>query len=436
VTGVIVLRADRWADVDAGQVRSPAVIVVDGSQITAVNPTEPLLDSATLLDLGDVTLLPGLMDMELNLLIGGPGGPDGLPSPMHGVQDDPAYRTLRGAVNAQTTLDAGFTTVRNLGLMVKTGGYLLDVALQRAIDQGWHAGPRIVPAGHAVTPYGGHLDPTVFQRLAPGIMPLSVAEGIANGVPEVRACVRYQIRHGARVIKVSASGGVMSHSTAPGSQQYSDEEFAAIADEAHRAGVRVAAHAIGDTAIRACIRAGIDCIEHGFLATDETIQMMVDNGTFLVSTTYLTEAMAVDRVAPELRKKAEEVFPRAQSMLPKAIAAGVRVACGTDAPAIPHGQNAKELCALVDRGMTPMQALRAATLTSAELIDADDELGRLAPGYLADIIAVSGDPSHDIAAALDVRFVMKNGRIHKWAEKDTAGGPCGAWQADTRPSTH
>ena len=293
------------------------------------------------IDLGDVTLLPGLMDMELNLLIGGPGGPEGLPTPMHGVQDDPAYRTLRGAVNARTTLDAGFTTVRNLGLMVKTGGYLLDVALQRAIDQGWHAGPRIYPAGHAVTPYGGHLDPTVFQRLAPGIMPLSVAEGIANGVPDVIACVRYQIRHGAKLIKVSASGGVMSHSTGPGAQQYSDAEFAAIADEAHRAGVRVAAHAVGDSAIRACIRAGIDCIEHGFLATDDTIQMMVDHGTFLVSTTYLTEAMAIDRIAPELRKKAEDVFPRAKAMLPKAIAAGVRIACGTDAPAIPHGQNAE-----------------------------------------------------------------------------------------------
>ena len=353
------------------------------------------------------------MDMELNLLIGGPGGPEGLPSPMHGVQDDPAYRTLRGAVNARTTLEAGFTTVRNLGLMVKTGGYLLDVALQRAIEQGWHIGPRIYPAGHAVTPYGGHLDPTVFQRLAPGIMPLSVAEGIANGVDEVRACVRYQIRHGAKLIKVSASGGVMSHSTAPGAQQYSDDEFAAIADEAHRAGVRVAAHAVGDSAIRACIRAGIDCIEHGFLATDDTIQMMVDTGTFLVSTTYLTEAMAIDRIAPELRKKAEVVFPQAQAMLPKAIAAGVRIACGTDAPAIPHGQNAKELCALVSRGMTPMQALRAATITSAELIEADDELGRIAPGYLADIVAVPDDPSRDIAVTLDVRFVMKNGVVYK-----------------------
>lgn len=412
-TGVTVLRAARWLDIDAGVVRSPAVVVIEDGRITTINPEAPVEDSAEEIDLGDVTLLPGLMDMELNLLIGGPGNPDGLPTPMHGVQDDPAYRTLRAAVNARTTLEAGFTTVRNLGLMVKTGGYLLDVALQRAIDQGWHVGPRIYPAGHAVTPYGGHLDPTVFQRLAPGVMPLSVAEGIANGVPDVTACVRYQIRHGAKLIKVSASGGVMSHSTSPGAQQYSDAELAAIADEAHRAGRRVAAHAIGDSAIRACIRAGIDCIEHGFLASDATLEMMVEHGTFLVSTTYLTDAMAVDRIAPELRKKAAEVFPRAKAMLPRAIEAGVRIACGTDAPAIPHGQNAKELVALVARGMTPLQALRAATTTSAELIDAGDELGRLAPGYCADIIAVPNDPTRDIGTTADVRFVMKDGRVYK-----------------------
>ena len=296
--------------------------------------------------------------------------------------------------------------------MVKTGGYLLDVALQRAIDQGWHVGPRIYPAGHAVTPYGGHLDPTVFQRLAPGIMPLSVAEGIANGVDEVRACVRYQVRHGAKLIKVSASGGVMSHSTAPGAQQYSDDEFAAIADEAHRAGVRVAAHAVGDSAIRACIRAGIDCIEHGFLATDDTIQMMADTGTFLVSTTYLTEAMAIDRIAPELRKKAEVVFPQAQAMLPKAIAAGVRIACGTDAPAIPHGQNAKEI---VRAGRPRHDADAGDAGGDGHQRRADRgrrRTGPLAPGYLADIIAVPGDPSRDIATTLDVRFVMKDGSVY------------------------
>ncbi|HSA53572.1 MAG TPA: amidohydrolase family protein [Yinghuangia sp.] len=412
MTGPVVLRAARWLDSDAGQVRSPAVIVVEGNRITAVNPGR-IPEGATELDLGDVTLLPGLMDMELNFLIGGPETPTGLPLPMHGVQDDPAYRTIRATLNARTTLMAGFTTVRNLGLMVKTGGYLLDVALQRAVDQGWVEGPRIIPAGHAITPYGGHLDPTVFQRLAPGIMPLSIGEGIANGVGEVRACVRYQIRHGAKVIKVSASGGVMSHSTGPGAQQYSDEELAAIADEAHRAGIRVAAHAVGDSAVQACIRAGIDCIEHGFLASEETLKMMADHGTFLVSTTYLTDAMDIARAAPELRKKAAEVFPRAKSMLPKAVAAGVRIACGTDAPAVPHGDNAKELAALVSRGMTPMQALHAATVTSAELVGLNDELGRLREGFLADVIAVPGDPTQDITVTQDVRFVMKDGRVHK-----------------------
>jgi imidazolonepropionase-like amidohydrolase len=331
---------------------------------------------------------------------------------MHGVQDDPAYRTLRATLNARKTLLAGFTTVRNLGLMVKTGGYLLDVALQRVIDQGWIDGPRIIPAGHAITPYGGHLDPRVFQRMAPGVMPVSVEEGIANGVAQVQECVRYQIRHGAKVIKVSASGGVMSHSTSPGSQQYSDAELAAIADEAHRSGLRVAAHAVGDSAVKACIRAGIDCIEHGFLAEDDTIQMMADHGTFLVSTTYLTDAMDIERAAPELQRKAAEVFPKAKSMLPKAIAAGVKIACGTDAPAVPHGDNAKELGALVQRGMTPMQALRAATLTSAALIEMDGELGQLNPGYLADVIAVPGDPTTDITVTQDIRFVMKDGRIY------------------------
>jgi imidazolonepropionase-like amidohydrolase len=406
----VVLRADRWFDVDSGELRTPAVVTVEGDRIVGTDPSDAP-DDARVIDLGDVALLPGLMDMELNFVIGGPETPTGLPLPMHGVQDDPPYRTLRGLINARKTLLAGFTTVRNLGLMVKTGGYLLDVALQRTIDQGWFDGPRIIPAGHAITPYGGHLDPTVFQRLAPGIMPLSVAEGIANGVGQVRECVRYQIRHGAKVIKVSASGGVMSHSTGPGSQQYSDEELVAIADEAHRAGLRVAAHAIGDSAVRACIRAGIDCIEHGFLAEDDTIRMMAEHGTFLVSTTYLTDAMDIERAAPELQKKAAEVFPKAKAMLPKAVAAGVKIACGTDAPAVPHGDNAKELGALVDRGMTPAQALRAATVTSAELIAMDDELGRLAPGYLADVIAVPGDPTQDIAVTQDVRFVMKDGRV-------------------------
>jgi len=414
MSDVTILRADRWCDVESGEVRSPAVIVVDGNQIVSVNPTPSELPSpAAEIDLGDVTLLPGLMDMELNMLIGGPGGPDGLPDPMHGVKDSPVYRTLRGVVNCRTTLMAGFTTVRNLGLMVYTAGFLLDVDLAKAVDAGWFPGPRIYPAAHAITPTGGHLDPTMFQGLAPGIMPQSVEQGIANGVAEVRKAVRYQIKHGAKLIKISASGGVMSFSSAAGCQQYSDEELAAIVDEAHRNGLRTAAHAHGDAGIRACIRAGVDCIEHGSLATDDTIKLMAEMGTYLVGTTALADHMAVDRIHPILQKKAAEIFPQARRMFGKALEAGVKIACGSDAPAIPHGTQADELIAMVDRGMTPMQALQAATLTSAELVEREHDLGQLASGYLADIIAVPGDPSEDIKVTKDVQFVMKDGQIYK-----------------------
>jgi len=412
MSDVTILRANRWVDVEAGEVRSPAQVVVEGNRIVDVSPAASPT-GATEIDLGDVTLLPGLMDMELNMLIGGPGGPDGLPDPMHGVKDSPVYRTLRGVVNCRTTLMAGFTSVRNLGLMVYTAGFLLDVDLARGVDQGWFPGPRIFPAGHAITPTGGHLDPTMFQGLAPGIMPQSVEQGIANGIAEVRKAVRYQMKYGAKLIKISASGGVMSFSSAAGAQQYSDEELAAIVDEAHRNGLRVAAHAHGDAGIRACIRAGVDCIEHGSLASDDTITMMAENGTFLVGTTALADHMAVDRIHPILQKKAAEIFPQARRMFGKALAAGVKIACGSDAPAIPHGTQADELITMVDRGMSPMQALQAATLTSAELIERAHDLGRLAAGYLADVIAVPGDPSEDIKVTKDVRFVMKDGQVYK-----------------------
>ncbi|HEX6584389.1 MAG TPA: amidohydrolase family protein [Thermoleophilaceae bacterium] len=364
---------------------------------------------------GDLTLLPGLMDMEVNLLLGGPDHA----SPLNAVQDDPALRTLRAVANARRTLPAGFTTVRNLGLFVQTGGLLLDVALRKAIDLGWIDGPRIVPAGHAITPTGGHLDPTMFQAFAPHVLPLTVEEGIANGVPEVRKAVRYQIKHGAQLIKVCASGGVMSHTGPAGAQQYSDEELAAIADEAHRAGLRVAAHAHGDDGIRAAIEAGIDCIEHGSLMSDETLDLIIERGTFLVPTTCLADGMDVSRAAPELQAKAAEVFPRAKATVSKAIERGARIACGTDAPAIPHGRNAKELIALVDRGMTPVQAIRAATTVAAELIDVDDR-GRLEAGLLADVTAVPGDPSADISVTEQVRFVMKGGQVYRHDDGDAA----------------
>ena len=406
--GALILKAKALVDVVGGDVVSPAYVRVEGDRIADVSSSAPSLeDSAEVFDLPGQTLLPGLMDMELNLVLGGPGA-----SVFDLVLDDPAERLLRGVANCRKTLRAGFTTVRNLGLFVPTRGLLLDAALARAVDAGWIDGPRIVPAGHAITPTGGHLDPTMFQALAPGIMPLSVEEGIADGVDQVRYAVRYQIKHGAQVIKCCASGGVMSHTGPAGAQQYTMDELRVIADEAHRAGLKAAAHAHGDDAIRTAIEAGIDCIEHGSLMSDATIELMLERGTFLVATTYLADGMDVSRAAPALQQKAAEVFPKARATISRAIEAGVKIACGTDAPAIPHGQNAKELAALVDRGMTPLQAIQAATIVSAELIDVDDR-GRLEPGLLADIIGVPGDPLTDITETQRVAFVMKGGKVYR-----------------------
>src|SRR3954447_18148393 len=197
---MIHVRSARLVDVDKGELFEPGELLVDGERIIEVAPAKVPSD-AEVIDLGDLTLLPGLMDMEVNLLLGGPNHE----SPLNPVQDDPAVKTLRGVANARRTLRSGFTTVRNLGLFVQTGGLLLDVALKKAIDFGWIDGPRIVPAGHAISPTGGHLDPTMFQALGPHIMPLTVEEGIANGVSEIRKAVRYQIKYGAKVIKVVAS---------------------------------------------------------------------------------------------------------------------------------------------------------------------------------------------------------------------------------------
>jgi imidazolonepropionase-like amidohydrolase len=400
---VLTLKAAGCLDVDSGEIVRPGVLRIDGDRIVGVGgPAE-----GEVVELGDLILVPGLMDMEVNLLMGG-RGETGLAS---SVQDDPPLRMLRAVGNARRTLRAGFTTVRNLGLFVKTGGYLLDVALGKAIDAGWIDGPRIVPAGHAITPTGGHLDPTMFAAFAPDVLHLTVEEGIANGVDEVRKAVRYQIKHGAQLIKVCVSGGVMSLTGEPGAQHYSDEELVAIVDEAHRRGLRVAAHAHGADAVRHAVAAGIDCIEHGFLMDDDAIAQLVKNDTFLVPTTRLADAMDVSKAPPELQAKAAMMFPMARTSVKAAYDAGVKIAVGTDAPAIPHGRNADELVALADRGLPALAVLQAATIVAADLINVTDR-GRLVEGQLADIIGVPGDPLQNITVTQNVQFVMKGGKVY------------------------
>ncbi|MCV7009414.1 metal-dependent hydrolase family protein [Mycobacterium gordonae] len=406
---MLTLKAAGLLDIDAGEIVSPGILRIDGDRIVGVGDAGPSGPDNSVLDLGDQILLPGLMDMEVNLLMGGRGEKPGLSQ----VQDDPPTRVLRAVGNARRTLRAGFTTVRNLGLFVKTGGYLLDVALGKAIDAGWIDGPRIVPAGHAITPTGGHLDPTMFAAFAPHVLDLTIEEGIANGVDEIRRAVRYQIKHGAQLIKVCCSGGVMSLTGPPGAQHYSDDELRAIVDEAHRRGLRVAAHTHGADAVKHAVAAGIDCIEHGFLIDDEAIALMVENDTFLVSTRRLAEGMDVSHAPPELQAKAAEMFPKSRTSILAAYEAGVKIAVGTDAPAIPHGRNADELITLVDWGLPALVVLRAATVTAAELINST-ELGRLAEGMLADVIAVPGNPLQDITVTRNVSFVMKGGKVYAY----------------------
>ena len=395
---VTVIKAARMLDVETGEIIPNAVIVVDGDRISAVNPKK-IPKGATVIDLGDVTLLPGLIDMHVHLT-----GQLGTRPFRSEVLDGPADGALRGAFYARKTLLAGFTTVRNMG-----SGAFVAIALHHAIEDGYAEGPRIVAAGHALGITGGHCDTTGYK---PGVLEGDYRNGVADGVDEVTRAVRYQIKHGAGVIKTCATAGVLSFEGPVGAQQYTEEELRAIADEAHRHGLRAAAHAHGTEGIMAATRAGIDSIEHGSMLTDEAIALMKEHGTYLVPTTYLTDAIDFSILPPPIRAKGEYVMPLAKESLRKAIAAGVKIAFGTDAAVYPHGDNAKEFAALVERGMTPLAALRSATLNAIDLLGVDDR-GTIAAGKLADIIAVEGNPLEDITATERVRFVMKGGKVYR-----------------------
>ena len=390
----LVLKADAYVDVEAGKRFTPGVVVVEGDRIASINPAS-LPAGARVVELPGLTLLPGFIDMHVHL--GSDLGEGWVTREVEWTDVDDA---LLGVKNARLTLDSGFTTVRNVG----SSGFV-DVSLMHAIERGDFPGPRIVPAGHAIGATGGHCDTTGF---APGLLEPGPRQGVADGPEEIAKAVRYQIKHGAQVIKICATAGVMSYEGPVGAQQYTAEELRAVVEEARLHGIPVAAHAHGPEGIIAASNAGVDSIEHGSLLTPEAIDTLRKNGTWLVPTLY--QWFEPYDLPPVLHAKNEYIKARVGDSMRAAFAAGVKVALGTDAGAGPHGRSGKEFTSYVEYGMSRADALRTGTINAAALLRVEDR-GRLRAGLLADIVAVPGDPLTDIRVVENVRFVMKGGEI-------------------------
>ena len=392
----VVIRAARMLDVEKGTMVSPAVVVVTGDRITAVNPGAAPVGARTI-DLGDVTLMPGFIDLHTHLTFAIEPGWQYEPVTWTG----PDY-ALRGARNAPITLRAGFTTVRDVG-----SKDFADVALMRAVDRGEIVGPRIIPAAHAIGATGGHCDDTGF---APGILEEGPKEGVANGVDEMVEAVRYQVKHGAKVIKICATAGVLSFEGPVGAQQLSDAEMKAVVDEASMHGLRVAAHAHGTDGIIAASRAGVTSVEHVSMLSDAAIAELKRNGTWAVFTLYLSQTIDTASLPPALRIKARIATTAANESFQRAVKAGVKIGFGTDAAVVPHGQNAHEFATRVQLGQPPIEALRGATLYAAQVLGVDDR-GIIQAGRLADLVAMPGNPLTDITVTEKVSWVMKGGTV-------------------------
>jgi imidazolonepropionase-like amidohydrolase len=393
----IVVSAKAYLDVDLGRLVEPALIVIEEGAITAVNP--PDIPAGERIDLAGLTLLPGLIDVHTHLNYEIVPGWD--VEPVRWTQADFA---LRGVVNARKTLLAGFTSVRDLFAYEFS-----DVALMRAIDRGWVDGPRMQVSGHALSITGGHCDVTGF---APGVKELDYRSGIADGVDEVVKAVRYQVKHGATVIKICATAGVLSFEGPVGAQQYSFEELKAAADEAHRHGLKIAAHAHGTEGIIASSEAGIDTIEHASVITKKAARVLKKNGTAVVPNLYLARAMDGVELPPAIRAKMDYITPNFFESFRVALEFDLEIAFGTDAGVFPHGENAKQFALNVQYGQSPIEAIRGATSHAAEVLGTPDR-GRIAEGLLADLIAVDGNPLEDVSRLEDVQFVMKGGVVYK-----------------------
>ena len=396
---ITAIRAARLIDGLGGGPIRDAVVIVEGERITAVGSRLAVPAGATVIDLGDATLLPGFIDCHTHIT-SEPG--DYYKS---FVRDSHIDEAVRAHVYAARTLQAGFTTIRNLG-----AGEFVDIALRRAIDDGVVSGPRIVAAGHGIGATGGHADGGVG---ASPYIERHGYNGVADGIEAVRLKVREQVKHGADVIKMVATAGVLSEEDSVGAPQYTQAEMDALVDEAHRWDRRVAAHAHGTEGIKMAIRAGVDSIEHGSFIDDEGIAMMKARGTYLVADIYNDDYILAEFGKLNYPQKIidkERLVGRVQrENFRKAVRAGVKIAYGTDAGVYPHGGNGRQFAKHVEWGQTPMQAIVAATSSAAILLGRSRDVGAVAAGRFADLVAVPGDPLADITLLERPAFVMKGG---------------------------
>ena len=400
---VVVVKAARLIDGQGGGPVADAVVVIEDDRIARVGSRLPVPEAAEVIDLGGATLLPGLIDCHTHLT-GQPG--DNYYEDI--FRRSPIDYAVVAHVYARRTLEAGFTTIRDLG-----AGELIDIALRNAINRGEIPGPRMQVATLAVSATGGHGDLSGFSPylLFKGL------SGIADGVDEIRKLVRREVKYGADVIKVAATAGVLSEEDSVGAPQFSQEELDALVVEAHMWERRVAAHAHGTEGIKRAIRAGVASVEHASFIDDEGIEMARQKGTWLVMDIYNDDYIMAEfarKGYPEKIIEKERLVGQTQRQnFRKAVAAGAKVAFGSDAGVYPHGWNGKQFAKMVEWGMTPTQAIRAATIDAAELLGWRDRVGSIETGKFADLIAVRGDPLTDVTELERVSFVMKGGIVHK-----------------------
>ena len=396
------IHAGHVLDVKSGKLLADQMIAIEDGKIAGVSgATEAKIPAdAVRIDLLNATVLPGLIDAHTHLTMDPKFGYERLATSL-------PRETLTGAKNARLTLLAGFTTVRNVGAREFS-----DVALRDAINAGDVPGPRMLVSGPPLSITGGHCDNNMlpFEYHA-------TSDGVADGIAAVQHKVRENIKYGSDLIKVCATGGVLSLGDNPQHSQFTLEEMKAIVADAHRLGRKVAAHAHGAEGIRWAAEAGVDSVEHGSYIDDAGIAAMKEHGTYLVPTLYLGDWMidnaGLTHLPPPLLAKAQEVIPAARKNIARAFAGGVKVAFGTDAAVYPHGLNAHEFAVMVRLGLTPLQAIQAGTLNAADLLGWSGKVGTLDPGAWADIIAVDGDPIKDVTTLERVKFVMKGGEVVK-----------------------